>query len=118
MARPHIYRKVINVNTQELINTITKARDGNANFSHAALGVCIVSHATMIIDALLQVDKEGVSTATDDLNERYQFYVPGDDGFFHIADDNGGTLCGAKFGDGRPDYICDGCEEIKARITA
>lgn len=51
------------------------------------------------------------------LKQRYQVYMPGLDGKYHIGDDNGGTLCGAKTGDCYCDKICDKCEAAKWLLT-
>jgi hypothetical protein len=48
--------------------------------------------------------------------DRFQTYVPGTDDKYHIADDNGGTLCGIGFGDGWRDCICDTCETLKEQL--
>jgi hypothetical protein len=40
-------------------------------------------------------------------------YVPGDDGQFHIADGNGGTLCGERMAlNATLMQTCDKCERI------
>lgn len=54
-------------------------------------------------------------TPVEEDTEDTAVYVPGTDKQYHIADGNGGTLCGERFADNDPwiNKICDKCTAIR-----
>jgi hypothetical protein len=113
--------------TEKQVNSILKsARFQLAEYEKAQLtnDWRVIDRARMLIEVnapnLLRnliriIDEKGLSplpTPKDDLTA-----IPGDDGRFHYADGNGGTLCRTKTASEVPHWpaeFCQKCDELKS----